>query len=210
MAQQNEEHMLTITLSPKFFNNNRIASQLLHSYHHIRRAFKTGMGCLEFTEQGNVHYHVKTQDDISDIHVFFDKLKGVRVKQHDEKIYIFGFTKCDVTKKKEKLKDYCYITKCAERSDQTLKKLNISDKYHAIWEYAERYSSTSSFNVIKGSKSKTKKKMERTFYKLFEKSLDPSKSTLQSVEEEDSDTFDMISTGTGGYYEKVGIKDNLD
>lgn len=198
MAQQNDEHMLTITLSPKFFNTNRIASQLKATYHYMRKAFKSGMGCLEFTEQGNVHYHIKTQDDISDIHVFFDTLKNISVKKDGMKTYVFGFTKCDKTMKEKNYKDYTYITKMAEKSDQTLKKLQLLDKYHSIWEYTDTFKT--SFNVIRQSKKKVQKPSNE-YFKVFQKGLGNLPSGMEPVDE-DSDTFEFISTGLGGYFKK--------
>ena len=138
------EHLITITLSPQLCMNHRIKGQLKHSYKHMIEAFNSGMGCLEFTSQGNCHYHIKTQDDMSDILVFLDKLKGVTTLIDSKKVFVFGFTKCDKTKNQDMIGNYDYIEKSFASVDQTLKKLNLSDKYKSLWVYKPK---KTKFNV---------------------------------------------------------------
>jgi len=141
-----EEHLITITLSPTLCNQHRIKGQLKHTYKYMAEAFNTGMGCLEFTKNGNCHYHIKTQDDISDIHVFLDKLKGVK---NSKKEYVFGFVQCDKTKSKEMIGNYDYIEKTHLKVEQTLKKLQLSDKYKALWLFKPK---TTKFNNVSRSR----------------------------------------------------------
>jgi hypothetical protein len=114
-------------------NIHRIKGQLKHTYKYMVEAFNSGMGCLEFTKNGNCHYHLKTQDDISDIYVFLDKLKGIRFMVDGKKKYVFGFTRVDVTKNIDQIGNYDYIEEDHLTTEQTLKKLGISDKYKALW-----------------------------------------------------------------------------
>jgi len=139
------EHLITITLSPTLCNQHRIKGQLKHSYKYMIEAFNTGMGCLEFTKNGNCHYHIKTQDDISDIHVFLDTLKGVK---NSKKEFVFGFTQCDQTKNQDMIGNYDYIEKSHLTTEQTLKKLGISDKYKALWLFKPK---TTRFNTTSRS-----------------------------------------------------------
>jgi len=144
MAPTQQEHLITITLSPQMCSQHRIKGQLKLTYRHMIEAFETGKGCLEFTNQGNVHYHIKTQDCISSIHVFLDKLKSVNTQVNGKKIPVFGFTKCDKTKSEDMIGNYDYLEKSFAKVDQTLKKLSLSDKYRSLWIYEHK---TTRFNT---------------------------------------------------------------
>lgn len=139
MPPTNDEHMLTITLSPQVIAHHRIKGQLKLSYKHIRDAeFKTGQGCIEFTKQGNIHYHIKTQDHVSDVHIFLDKLKGISNQIHGKRVPVFGFTKCDKTMDETRVNNYDYIDKDVDNTTATLKKLQLLDKYHVLWKYEQK------------------------------------------------------------------------
>jgi len=138
MAPHADEHLITITLTPQLMNHHRIKGQLKLTYKHMKEAFETGKGCIEFTNTGNVHYHIKTQDSISDIYVFLDRIKGLRSDINGKKCPIFGFVKCDKTISEDMLGNYDYLEKSNTKVDQTLKKLNLSDNYHSIWKYEKK------------------------------------------------------------------------
>lgn len=144
------EHLITITLTPQICSEHRIKGQLRLTYQYMRHAFKSGMGCLEFTKNGNCHYHLKTQDDISDVHVFLDRLKSIRSMVNNKKVFVFGFTQCDQTKDKKMIKNYDYLSKSSVSVDQTLKKLKLSDKYNSLWVFEQQ---GSTFNAIKRSRA---------------------------------------------------------
>ena len=139
MPPTHDEHMLTITLSPQVIGHYRIKSQLKMTYKHIKDAdINTGKGCIEMTKQGNIHYHLKTQSHISDVHIFLDKLKGMSTQIHGKKVPLFGFTKVDQTMNELYLDNYDYIEKDIDKTTSTLKKLQLLDKYHVLWEYKQK------------------------------------------------------------------------
>lgn len=141
-----DEHMITITLSPQIIQHARIKGQLKVSYKCLREACLTnGMGVVEFTKQGNVHYHIKTQENISNIFIFLDSLKGQFTLINGKKTPIFGFTKCDKTNSDSRINDYSYLEKNIETTNSVLKKLQLLDKYHVLWEYKQK---TQRFNAI--------------------------------------------------------------
>lgn len=139
MPPTNDEHMLTITLSPQVIAHHRIKGQLKLSLKHIKDAeIKTGRGCFELTKQGNIHYHIKTQDHVSSVYILMDKLKGLTTQINGKKVPIFGFTKCDKTQDIIYVGDYHYLEKDVDNTSITLKKLQLLDKYHVIWNYNEK------------------------------------------------------------------------
>lgn len=129
-----EEHMITVTLSPQVIAHHRIKGQLKLTYKKMIEAFETGRGCVEFTKQGNVHYHLKTSDALASVYLFLDSLKGIKCQINDKRVPIYGFTKCDKTMNAEMIEDYEYITKNIIQTEQVLKKLRISEDYHACWD----------------------------------------------------------------------------
>jgi len=141
------------------------------------QAFNSGMGCLEFTKSGNCHYHLKTQDDISDIHVFLDKLKGIRTVIDGKKTFVFGFVQCDKTKNVDMIGNYDYIEKSHLSVEQTLKKLGLSDKYKALWIFKPR---TTTFNTISRSRAANKD----TIYRNLSQFID--------LDDTDNDTLENL------------------
>lgn len=134
-----DEHMLTITLSPQVIAHYRIKSQLKLTYKCIKDAdIDSGKGCIEMTKQGNIHYHIKTHSHISDVHIFLDKLKGMFTLIHGKKVPVFGFTKVDQTMNELYLGNYEYIEKDIDKTSATLKKLQLLDKYHVLWNYTQK------------------------------------------------------------------------
>lgn len=134
-----DEHMLTITLSPQVIGHHRIKGQLKLTYRHIKDAEITpGKGCMEFTKQGNVHYHIKTQDNMPNVYILLDKLKGISTQINGKKVPVFGFTKCDKTTSECQVGVYDYLEKDIDITSSTLKKLQLLDKYHVMWEYKEK------------------------------------------------------------------------
>lgn len=140
-----DEHMITITLSPQIISHHRIKGQLKVSYKRLREACLTnGMGVVEFTKQGNVHYHIKTQENIANVYIFLDSLKGQYTLINGKKIPIFGFTKCDKTINECQINDYSYLEKNIETTNAVLKKLQLLEKCHVLWEYKQK---TQRFNA---------------------------------------------------------------
>lgn len=140
-------------------------------------AFNSGMGCLEFTKNGNCHYHLKTQDDVSDIYVFLDKLKGIRFMVDGKKKYVFGFTRVDVTKNADQIGNYDYIEEDHLTTEQTLKKLGISDKYKALWLFKPK---TTRFNTTSRSGAANKD----TIYRNLSQFID--------LDDTDNDTLENL------------------
>lgn len=137
MPPTHEEHMITITLSPAVLAHHRIKGQLKLTYNFIKEAYLpgAGKGVVEMTKQGNIHYHIKTQSHISDIHIFLDKLKGAKTSINGKKVFAFGFTKIDQTKDVIYIDNYEYLEKDIDKTTLVLKKLGILDRYHVIWKY---------------------------------------------------------------------------
>lgn len=127
------ENQITITLST-YMLSLTVKQQLKKTYDIVRNAFKTGMGCIEFTKNGNIHYHIKTQDDYADIIAFIDSLKIHKTTINGYKVQMFGFTHLAETAKEDKKNNYDYILKDSEKTLQVLKKLKLSDKYNEVWE----------------------------------------------------------------------------
>jgi hypothetical protein len=132
------EYMLTITLSPQVIAHHRIKGQLKLSYKKIKESFESGKGCIEFTKQGNVHYHIKTVDDLSTIYIFLDSLKGVTCQINAKRVPVYGFTKCDKTNNDDMVGDYEYLLKNVVQTDQVLKKLRLSENYSSCWEFTKK------------------------------------------------------------------------
>ena len=97
----------------------------------MTEAFESGRGCIEFTKQGNVHYHIKTCDPVSSIYVFLDSLKGTRTLINAKRVPVYGFNKCDKTANQEMIGDYEYITKNIIQTDQVFKRLRLSEEYRS-------------------------------------------------------------------------------
>lgn len=129
------ENMITVTLSPELLKYP-VLTQLNKSYDFIRRYFKSGKGTIEFTKKGNIHYHIKTQDDEFDVLQFIDelKIKYFRSGRHNERV--FGFVKCDITSRIERYMNYDYLLKDNEKTLQLLKRLKI-EKFIPLWDYEE-------------------------------------------------------------------------
>jgi len=138
MAPPQDEHMITVTLSPQVIAHHRIKGQLKLTYKKLFGAFESGIGCVEFTKQGNIHYHIKTQDPIPMIYIFLDSLKSVTCLINAKKVPVYGFTKCDKTMDPEQYANYEYLMKNVTQTDQVFKKLHILDQYRSSWEYEKR------------------------------------------------------------------------
>lgn len=128
-----DEYQLTITLSSAMLQQS-VKKQLKKTYQIIRNGFKSGKGCVEFTKQGNVHYHIKTQDDYADVIAFMDCLKIHTTKVNDKRVNIFGFT--HITQTVEKHGNYDYILKDVEKTQRVLKRLK--QDYREAWEYEKK------------------------------------------------------------------------
>lgn len=134
MADIQCEHMITITLSRELLQLTA-KMQYKHSYKHLEKVFKTGKGCIEFTKQGNIHYHIKTQDPIDMVYAMTDNLKTIRFKTNDKKYNVFGFTKIDETQHTEYYEDYDYLLKNIEQTECIFKRLKMDTR--ALWDYTE-------------------------------------------------------------------------
>lgn len=135
MATRAVEHLITITLSANLLKAT-IKTQLSKSLNVVKGLFKTGKFCIELTKQGNVHYHIKTQDDEIKVVCAIDNLKTIKYKSKDKLYEVFGFTKIDKTVQQEQIMNYEYILKDIVKTDQILKRLKIEEK--AVYDYADK------------------------------------------------------------------------
>lgn len=132
---QSDEHMITITLSSDIIKKT-VKIQHKYSYKHIENIFKTGKACIEFTKQGNIHYHIKTKDDIADIYTKIDNLKTIKYKSNDKLYNVFGYTKIDKTMQEDQINNYDYILKNYQQTETVFKRMKINQK--ATWDFTEK------------------------------------------------------------------------
>lgn len=141
MATHAVEHLITITLSANLLKAT-IKTQLSKSLNVVKGLFKTGKFCIELTKQGNVHYHIKTQDDEIKVVCAIDNLKTIKYKSKDKLYEVFGFTKIDKTISKEQLNNYDYIIKDYIKTEAVFKRLKIkgeNDTYiKALYDYTDK------------------------------------------------------------------------
>lgn len=141
MATRAVEHLITITLSANLLKQT-VKTQLSKSLNVVKGLFKTGKFCIELTKQGNIHYHIKTQDDEIKVICVIDNLKTIKYKSKDKLYEVFGFTNVQKTVQESQLGNYDYIIKDYIKSEAVFKRLKIKgedDNYlKALYDYADK------------------------------------------------------------------------
>lgn len=135
MAHVQWEHMITVTLSPQL-QQCTAKQQLKQSYKHVKSMFRSGMGCFEFTKQGNIHYHIKTQDSIDIVYDSVNSLKTIQFKSNGKNNRVFGFTKIDATGQESQRGNYEYLQKDIEQTYSIMRRMKLTE-YHQLWDYSE-------------------------------------------------------------------------
>jgi len=156
MKSNIQEYMITITLCPQYTALQPMKKQLKQTYNAISTApFASGEGAAEITLNGNIHYHIKTQDPVYVVQAWVDSLKLYKIRVKNDMHLLFGFVKVDQTKTMESYNDYKYLSKSSESTLQAWKRAGVdSEQYQTNWIYSK--DQTSVKRIIKKKASKIK------------------------------------------------------
>jgi len=174
-----DEYMITITLNSAFINIKTMKQQLFKTYNIITSApFETGEGVAELTLNGNVHYHIKTQDPLYKIQAWVDSLKLHKTTINECKHQLFGFVRVDSTYEEDKYKNYDYLHKSSEQTLQAWKRAGVKPEFKTNWIY-----NNESENIIKIRKNKSLKQVviQRVSNTQIDKNIDSEEEIILGI-----------------------------
>lgn len=127
---------VTLTLS-SYVLRQTVAKQLKVSYELAKELLQRfgqigDEGVIEFTKQGNVHYHYKMMISDESVACANDWLKSQRIKTENTKEYIFGFNSFKEIKKDNGVDNY-FNKDINGKTERILRRLNLYDKYNIVF-----------------------------------------------------------------------------